>query len=88
MVVSILFLLYWVVCWVHCLITFYNFWDSFCHFGVIMECLLAFLSMGDVTGRFLGTLIAKVGQKGILRSIDPSKVAEMGPRREARNDKK
>ena len=44
--------------------------------------------MGDVTGRFVGTLIAKVSQKGILSSIDPSKVAEMGPRREARNDKK
>jgi hypothetical protein len=44
--------------------------------------------MGDVTGRFLGTLIAKVGHKGILGSIDPSKVAEMGHRRELRNDKK
>ena len=44
--------------------------------------------MGDVTGRFVDTLTAKVGQKGILRSIDPSKVAEMGPKREARNGKK
>ena len=33
--------------------------------------------MGDITGRFVSTLIAKVGQKGVLTSIDPSKVAEM-----------
>ena len=54
-----------------------------------MECLFVFfLSMGNVTGRFVGTLIAKVGQKGIPVSIEPSKGTEMELKREARNDKK
>ena len=43
--------------------------------------------MGDLTGRFVGTLIANVGQKGISRSSEPSKGVEMGPKREPQNDK-
>ena len=53
-----------------------------------MDSFWVFLSMGDVTGRFVGTLIAKVGQKEISGSIEPSKVPEIGLKRDARNHKK
>ena len=54
-----------------------------------MECRFSFffLSIGDITGRFVGTLIANVGQKGISRSSEPSKGVEIGPKREPLNDK-